>query len=175
MTGLGIQAWGLLLNGLRIGFWHGNVMDVLEILRVFGHSYRLASMGGSSVVVFSRFTLGFCWTVVVTTVFKRAWRMPALQALTLSGTGSSQFGGFAAGTSSRGVAMKLRQLDAFNRRRRSSRFRSTPTLRLEAFWLPSKQTINSRAGFVPVETAFHRSFRPKLPKWLPLTNARRKG
>jgi hypothetical protein len=80
MTGLGIQEWGLLLNGLRIGFWHSNVMELLEVLRVLSHSYRLASMGGSSDVVFSRFTLGFCRTVVAATVCKLAWRRPALQA-----------------------------------------------------------------------------------------------
>ena len=80
MTGLGIQVWGLLLNGLRIGSWHSNVMELLEVLRVLGHSYRLASMGGGSGVVFSRFTLAFCTTLVAATVCKLAWQRPALQA-----------------------------------------------------------------------------------------------
>jgi hypothetical protein len=65
MTCLGIQAWVLLLSGLRIAFWHSNVLELLEVLRVLGNSYRLASMGVSSGVVFGRFTLAFCRAVVM--------------------------------------------------------------------------------------------------------------
>ena len=78
MTGLGIQVWGLLLNSLRIDFWHGNFMELLDVLRVFGHSYRLASMGGDSGAVFGQFTLGFCSTVVAAALSKLARRTPAV-------------------------------------------------------------------------------------------------
>jgi hypothetical protein len=80
MTGLGIQALTLLLNGLRIGFGHNNVMELLEVLRIFAHSYRLASMGNGSGVVSGRFTLAFCRTVVAAVICKIAWRRPAVHA-----------------------------------------------------------------------------------------------
>ena len=81
MSALGIQAWALLLSGVRIGSWHSNVVELLEVLRVLGNSYRLASMGGSSCVFLSRFTLGFFTTVVAANTGKLTWRIPALQAL----------------------------------------------------------------------------------------------
>jgi hypothetical protein len=81
MTSLGIQAWVLLFNGFRTEFWHDNVMELLEVLRVFGNSYRLASMGGSSGVVFSRFTVCFCRTVVAGAASNLASRRSVLEAL----------------------------------------------------------------------------------------------
>jgi hypothetical protein len=58
----------VLLNGLRIGFWHTNALLLLEVLRVVCQSYGLASMGGNSGVVFGRFTIDFCRALVVTTL-----------------------------------------------------------------------------------------------------------
>ena len=81
MSALGIQAWALLLSGVRIGSWHSNVVELLEVLRVLGNSYRLASVGGSSCVFLGRFALGFFRTVVAANTGKLTWRMTALQAL----------------------------------------------------------------------------------------------
>ena len=64
MSGLGVQAWVLLLAGLRMALCHSDVMQWLEIARVFGHSYRLASAGIGSGVMLGRFTVGFCKVVV---------------------------------------------------------------------------------------------------------------
>jgi hypothetical protein len=79
VTGLGIQAWGLLFNGLRIAPGHGNVVDFLEILRVLGHSYRLASAGDGSGIVFGRFMLGFSRTVVAVIVCELILRKRGLR------------------------------------------------------------------------------------------------
>ena len=79
MTGLGIQAWALVLIGLRVGFRHNDVMELLEVLRVFAHSYRLASMGCGSAISFNRSMLCFCRTLVEAAMCKTAWQRPALQ------------------------------------------------------------------------------------------------
>ena len=73
MIGLGIQALGLLTNGLRIGFWHSDVVELLEVVRVLGQSYRLASMGDSSCMVFGRFMFCFGRTVLAATLCKLVW------------------------------------------------------------------------------------------------------
>jgi hypothetical protein len=74
MTGLGIQAWALLLGGLRMAFWHSSVMELLEVLRVLANAYRLASPTGSSDVVYGRFAAGFCKTVIAGAVCNAASR-----------------------------------------------------------------------------------------------------
>jgi len=65
MTGLGIQAWLLPLIGVRSALLYCHVMEVLDAFHVLGNSYRLASLGVGSAVVYCRFTLAFCRTVVV--------------------------------------------------------------------------------------------------------------
>ncbi len=80
MTGLGIQAWLLSLIGVRTAFVHREIMEVLELLHILGNSYRLASLGVGSAVVYGRFTLGFCRTVVVGAACNLASRWP-LQVL----------------------------------------------------------------------------------------------
>jgi hypothetical protein len=64
MTGLGIQAWLLSSIGIRTVF----------VLHILGNSYRLASLGVGSAVVYGRFTLGFCRTVVIGAVCNLASR-----------------------------------------------------------------------------------------------------
>lgn len=65
MTGLGVQAWLLSSIGIRSALAHREVMEMLEVLHMLGNSYHLASLGVSSAVVYGRFTLGFCRTIVV--------------------------------------------------------------------------------------------------------------
>ncbi len=65
MTGLGIQAWLMALIGIRTAFVHREIMEMLEVLHILSNSYRLASLGVGSAVVYCRFTLAFCRTVVV--------------------------------------------------------------------------------------------------------------
>ena len=60
MTGLGIQAWGLLLIGIRSAFAHHEIMEMLEVLQILGNSFRLASVGVGSSLVYARFTFNFC-------------------------------------------------------------------------------------------------------------------
>jgi hypothetical protein len=64
MTGLGIQAWLLSVIGIRTAFVYREIMEMLEVLHILGNSYRLASLGVGSAVVYCRFTLAFCRTVV---------------------------------------------------------------------------------------------------------------
>lgn len=65
MTGLGIQVWLMSLIGIRTALVHREIMEMLEVFHILGNSYRLASLGVGSAVVYCRFTLAFCWTVVV--------------------------------------------------------------------------------------------------------------
>jgi len=74
MTGFGIQAWLLSSIGIRTAFVHREIMEILELLHILGNSYRLASLGGGSAVVYGRFTLGFCRTVAVGAVCHLASR-----------------------------------------------------------------------------------------------------
>ena len=74
MTGLGIQAWLLSLIGIRTAFVHREILEMLELLHILGNSYRLASLGVGSAVVYGRFTLGFCRTVVIGAAYDLASR-----------------------------------------------------------------------------------------------------
>ena len=65
MTGLGIQAWLLSSIGIRTAFAHREIIEMLEVLHILGNSYRLASLGVGSAVVYGRFTLDFCKAVVI--------------------------------------------------------------------------------------------------------------
>ena len=68
MTGFGIQAWLLSSIGIRTAFVHREIMEILELLHILGNSYRLASLGVGSAVVYGRFTLGFCSAVVTAAI-----------------------------------------------------------------------------------------------------------
>ena len=72
MTALGIHAWLLSSIGIRTAFVHREIMEMLELLHALGNSYRLASLGVGSALVYGRFTLGFCRTVVIGAVCNRA-------------------------------------------------------------------------------------------------------
>lgn len=63
MTGLGIQAWVLSLIGIRSALAHRELLEMLEVLHILGNSYRLASMGAGSTVLYGRFTFDFCRTI----------------------------------------------------------------------------------------------------------------
>ena len=81
MTSLCIQAWVLPLIGIRSALAHSEIMEMLEVLDFLGNSYRLASSGGSSSVVYSRFTFDFCRAFAAGTACNLASRRSALQAL----------------------------------------------------------------------------------------------
>lgn len=72
MTALGIHAWLLSSIGIRTAFFNREIMEMLELLHALGNSYRLASLGVGSALVYGRFTLGFCRTVVIGAVRNRA-------------------------------------------------------------------------------------------------------
>jgi hypothetical protein len=68
---LGIQALAPLLNGIRTAFGHGDFMELLGALHILGNSYRLASMGAGSTMLYGRFTAGFCRTIVASLCHRR--------------------------------------------------------------------------------------------------------
>jgi hypothetical protein len=72
MTGLGIQTWVLPLIGIRSALAHSELMEVLEVIHILGNSYRLASLGVGSGIVYGRFTLDFCRTVAASIVWNVA-------------------------------------------------------------------------------------------------------
>jgi hypothetical protein len=74
MTGLGIQTWVLPLIGIRSALAHSELMEVLEVIHIVGNSYRLASLGVNSGIVYGRFTLDFCRTVAASIVWNVASR-----------------------------------------------------------------------------------------------------
>jgi hypothetical protein len=76
VTGLGIQMWVQLLNGIRMAFGHMYLTELSGFLQVLGNAYRLASTtDGGSGVVYGRFTVGFCRAIaarVICTIGDRA-------------------------------------------------------------------------------------------------------
>lgn len=71
MSSLGLQAWVQLLNGIRTTFGHSELMELFELLHVLCNSYRLASSGVGSSIVYGRFTVGFFRAFVVGIVYAR--------------------------------------------------------------------------------------------------------
>jgi hypothetical protein len=65
MTGSGIHAWVLPLIGGRSDFAYQEIATMLEMIHVLGNSYRLASSGLVSSVLYGRFALGFCKALVI--------------------------------------------------------------------------------------------------------------
>jgi hypothetical protein len=61
MSNLGIQA--LMLIGIHSALTHHEVMGLIEVARVLGNSYRQASSGPGSSVLYGRFAFNFCRTV----------------------------------------------------------------------------------------------------------------
>ena len=76
MTGIGIQIV-LPFIGIRSAFAHHEIMVMLELLHILGNSYRLASCGDGSGVVYGWFTLSFCRTVVALTISNRIASLPS--------------------------------------------------------------------------------------------------
>jgi len=76
MTILGIQTL-LPLVGIRSAFAQHEIMLILQVLHVLGNSYRLATLGSSSIVAHGRFTLGFCSVVVAVALNVLASRLSA--------------------------------------------------------------------------------------------------
>lgn len=58
----------LALIGVRSVFTHREIMELIELLRILGNSYRIASSGVGSGLLYVRFALYFCRTI--------AWRSP---------------------------------------------------------------------------------------------------
>jgi hypothetical protein len=81
MTGSGIHAWVLPLIGGRSDFAYQEIATMLEMIHVLGNSYRLASSGLVSSVLYGRFALGFCKALVIGAVgniasHRIAWASP---------------------------------------------------------------------------------------------------
>lgn len=81
MTGLGIQAWVLSLIGIRAALSHRECLEILEVLRILGNSYRLASLGAGSIVIYGRFTFDFCMIIAACTARNIASRQFVQQAI----------------------------------------------------------------------------------------------
>lgn len=65
MTGSGIHAWVLPLIGGSSAFLYQEIAPMLELIHVLGNSYRLASSGLVSSILYGRFAMGFCRAVVI--------------------------------------------------------------------------------------------------------------
>jgi hypothetical protein len=81
MTGLGIQAWVLSLIGVRAALSHREYLEILEVLRILCNSYRLASLGAGSTVIYGRFTFDFCRIIAAGTARNLASRQSVRQAI----------------------------------------------------------------------------------------------
>lgn len=81
MTGIGIQAWVLSLIGIRAALSHREYLEILEVLRILCNSYRLASLGAGTTVIFGRFTFEFCRIIAAGTARNLASRQSVQQAI----------------------------------------------------------------------------------------------
>lgn len=97
MTGLGIQTWVLSLIGIRAALSHREYLEILEVLRILGNSYRLASLGAGSSVIYGRFTFDFCRIIAACTARSIASRQSVQQAI-----GSIRIGNVTANVGPRG-------------------------------------------------------------------------
>ncbi|MDI3559187.1 hypothetical protein [Bradyrhizobium sp. Arg816] len=64
MSSVGIQVLLLPLAGIHLAMAYHELTGVLEIARVLGNSYRLASSDPGSGALHGRFILDFCRTIV---------------------------------------------------------------------------------------------------------------
>jgi hypothetical protein len=99
MTGLGLQAWLLSLIGIRAALAHREYLEILEVIRILGNSYRLASLGVGSTVVYGRFTLDFCRVIAAGIARNLSSRHSVQQAI-----GSIRIGNLMANVGPRGRA-----------------------------------------------------------------------
>ncbi|WP_407154188.1 hypothetical protein [Bradyrhizobium sp. STM 3557] len=63
MTSFGIQALILPLIGFHAASIYHELLEALELARVLANSYRLASSGLGSGLIYGRFIFDFCKTV----------------------------------------------------------------------------------------------------------------
>lgn len=63
-----VLTWILALICARSVLTHREIMELIEVLRILGNSYRLASSGLGSGLLYVRFAFYFCRTI--------AWRIP---------------------------------------------------------------------------------------------------
>ncbi len=59
MTNAGLLTWMLPLIGIRSTFAHHEIMEVVELCRALGNSYRLASSEAGSTWLYCRVTFNF--------------------------------------------------------------------------------------------------------------------
>jgi hypothetical protein len=64
MINIGIQALLLSLLGIHPALTHHEFMEMVEIIRALGNSYRLAALEPGSGFLYGRFTFNFCRVVV---------------------------------------------------------------------------------------------------------------
>ncbi|WP_315766994.1 MULTISPECIES: hypothetical protein [unclassified Bradyrhizobium] len=64
MSSVGVQALMLPLIGIHSVLTRHELMGLLEMARALGNSYRLAASEPGSSVLYGRFTLNFCKTIV---------------------------------------------------------------------------------------------------------------
>ncbi|WP_051311421.1 hypothetical protein [Bradyrhizobium sp. Cp5.3] len=64
MNSIGIQALLMPLAGLHLVLTHHELMEMIEFVRAFGSSYRLAASEPGASLFYGRFTFNFCRVVV---------------------------------------------------------------------------------------------------------------
>jgi hypothetical protein len=65
MINIGIQALLLSHGGLHLTLTHHELMEMIEILRALGNSYRLAASEPGSGILYGRLAFNFCRGVVM--------------------------------------------------------------------------------------------------------------
>jgi hypothetical protein len=65
MTSVGIQAFMLSVAGVHSALTHHELIRMIEITRILGNSYRLASSGPGSSLLYGRLAVNFCRAAVV--------------------------------------------------------------------------------------------------------------
>jgi hypothetical protein len=60
MINIGIQALLLSHGGLHLTLTHHELMEMIEILRALGNSYRLAASEPGSGILYGRLAFNFC-------------------------------------------------------------------------------------------------------------------
>ena len=89
----GMQAWVLCLIEVRSASAYQEIAPMLEMIRVLGNSYRLASSGVGSGVLYGRFAIGFCRALLIGAVGNFASRRLRHASATLGARFSSSRSG----------------------------------------------------------------------------------
>ncbi|OAF14891.1 hypothetical protein AYJ54_40655 [Bradyrhizobium centrolobii] len=64
MSSIDIQALLMPLAGMHSVLTHHELMGMIEFVRAFGNSYRLAASEPGASILYGRFTFNFCRVVV---------------------------------------------------------------------------------------------------------------